>query len=78
MMNDIIRNLVFVNVYLDNVVIFSPTNQEHIGHVRLGAHLVPVYGLNARTSKRELAKEKVALLSHFVSMNCVQVYRYKV
>ena len=34
MMNKVLRNLPFVIAYLDNIIIFSTTSEDHLGHLK--------------------------------------------
>lgn len=66
MMDQLMGDIPFVKVYLDDVVIFSKTMAEHIEHLRLVIGLVSQHGLKIKISKCEFAKETVSLPGHIV------------
>jgi hypothetical protein len=57
----------FVVVYLDNIVIFSKTKQEHAEHVRLVLKALEEHKLVANAKKSVFFQTQVEYLGHVVS-----------
>lgn len=72
-MNQLVGYMLFVKVYLDDVLIFSRKVEEHVEHIRQVVELVASHGLKLKISKYEFAKKSVSLLGHVVSTHGVQV-----
>lgn len=51
MMDELLGHLAFVRVYLDGVLIFSRTLEEHIDHLRIVVNTVSSHGLKVKVSK---------------------------
>ena len=43
-MNDVLEGLSFVSVYLDDILIFSKTPEEHIEHVKIVLQRIKDHG----------------------------------
>lgn len=69
LMNDILRDFldVFVIVYLDDILIFSKTKEDHIGHVSQVLDRLQKTGLVARAEKCEFHKSEVEFLGYVMS-----------
>ena len=57
----------FVLVYLDDILIFSRTWAEHVGHVRRVLERLRLHKLFAKRSKCEFGLPEVEFLGHIVS-----------
>ena len=57
----------FCQVYLDDIIIYSKTFDEHISHLRLTFEILANARLVLNASKCELAVQKVVVLSHAVT-----------
>ena len=57
----------FVCVYLDDILVFSRTPEEHVEHVALVLALLRKYKLKAKLSKCEFFKPELKFLGHIVS-----------
>lgn len=66
MMNDILRDVPFAGVYIDDVVIFSTNILEHLTHIRTVLELLASFNLKLKLRKCSFAKEEVELLGHIV------------
>lgn len=66
MMDQILAGLRIVRVYLDDVVIFSKTVEEHMKHLAVVLDSVVSDGLKVQISKCDLVQNQVALLHHIV------------
>jgi hypothetical protein len=60
-------------VYLDDILIFSRTRDEHIQHVRAIIKRLLAHNLFAKASKCEFHKDRVSFLGYMVTPNGVQM-----
>jgi hypothetical protein len=63
----------FVEVFIDDILIFSKTKEEHEMHLRLVLEKLRAHQLYARFSKCEFWLSKVAFLGHVISARGVSV-----
>ncbi|XP_060962725.1 uncharacterized mitochondrial protein AtMg00860-like [Cannabis sativa] len=63
----------FVVVFIDDILIYSRTMEEHEEHLRLTLSRLKEHQLYAKFKKCELRLEKVAFLGHIVSKDGVEV-----
>lgn len=68
----------FVIVFLDDILIFSKTRQEHRQHVRAVLELLRKNQLYAKMSKCEFFKSKISFLGHVVSAAGISMEQDKV
>ncbi len=75
LMNDLFRAELddFVLVYLDDILIFSRTEEEHRQHVARVLEILQENQLYAKMSKCEFGKQRVEFLGHVVSAEGVHV-----
>ncbi|GBG66306.1 hypothetical protein CBR_g58797 [Chara braunii] len=68
-MNDIFRDILeqYVLVYLDDMVVYSRTLEEHLRHLRDVLDRLRRHGFYAKLSKCRFAQHKVDFLGHYVS-----------
>ncbi|GBG92551.1 hypothetical protein CBR_g55945 [Chara braunii] len=68
-MNDIFRDILeqYVLVYLDDILVYSPTLEEHLKHLRDVLDHLRRHGFYAMLSKCRFAQHKVDFLGHYVS-----------
>lgn len=78
MMTAILSDLPFVRVYLDDVVIFSPDLEGHMGHIREVVARIAKHGLKLKIKKCEFARDEVELLGHIIDKDGVRVDPAKV
>ena len=74
LMNLVLRGLHWssVLVYLDDIIIFAPSFQEHQQRLREVFDRLREAGLKLKPSKCHFAQESVAFLGHIVSVNGIQ------
>jgi hypothetical protein len=63
----------FVLVYLDDILIYSRSKEEHVEHVRRVLELLRKHKLYAKLKKCEFGKEQVEFLGHIVTSEGVRV-----
>ena len=64
---------IYVMVYLDDVIIFSITVDEHMNHLVKVLCIISRHGLKLKLSKCEFAKTQVRYLGHVLNSNGVPV-----
>lgn len=57
----------FVNVYIDDVIVFSPTLEEHLGHLQQVISTLLDAGLKLKPNKCHFAREEVEYLGFLVT-----------
>ena len=60
-------NLTYCLIYLDDIIIFSQTKEEHLGWMRVVFDRFHERGLKLKSSKCEVFKTKINYLAHHVS-----------
>ena len=80
MMNDIFRQYLdqFVIVYLDDILIYSKTKEEHWQHVQKVLETLRKHQLYAKATKCEFFQEKVEYLGHYISKEGIAVDQQKI
>lgn len=78
LMDGLLFNFPFVEVCLNDVVIFSSSLEEHFYHIREVVTSVGGHSLKIKASKCEFAKKQVSFVDHTVDMNGVRVDPKKV
>lgn len=77
-MSEVLKELPFVRVYLDDVVIFSKTQEEHVDHILQVVERVPAHRLKVKVNKCSFAQTGVELLGHIIDRNGFRVDPKKV
>ena len=79
-MNDIFQEYLdkFIVVYLDDILIYSRTKEEHLQHVRTILSTLRKHKLYAKLKKYELAQQQVEYTGHFISGEGISVDPRKV
>ena len=63
----------FVVVYLDDIVIYTRTLEEHVNHLSLVLSQLRKYTLYVKMEKCEFAQQEIKFLGHLVSKNQVRM-----
>ena len=73
-MNELLKDFigVFVLVYIDDILIYSASIEEHETHVKLVINVLAKHGFKVKLSKCDLIKTSVKFLGHVVSENGLQ------
>ena len=73
MMDQLFQGLSFARVYLDDVVVFSKSAEEHISHLLQVFKVIAMSGLKLKISKCSFAQSQTRLLGHIISREGVPV-----
>ena len=65
-------------VYMDNIVVWSFSREEHQNHVRIVFETLCHHKLYAKRSKCSFARSKVVFLGYILSVYCVKADPAKV
>jgi len=74
-MNDVFKDMIGRNVliYLDDILVYSQTPEEHLVHLRAVLERLRAHQLSAKLSKCDFNKPEVHFLGHVVSAEGVHV-----
>jgi hypothetical protein len=74
LMNNVLDGLIgkICLVYLDDIIIFSNTLEEHIEHVKLVAQRLREHNLKIKLSKCKFAQKRVEYLSHIIENGSIK------
>ncbi len=78
MMDRILMNVASVQCYVDDVVIFSNSSEEHASHLENVFALLKNNRLSLRIKKRSFMQPNVELSGHIVDRNGLHIYEQKV
>ena len=69
--NNVLRKYldVFVVVYLDDILVYSKTEEEHVGHVTKVLQALKDVDLRVKLEKYEFYKQEIEFLEYIVSKN---------
>jgi hypothetical protein len=79
-MNNVLREQLdkYVVVYMDDILIYSRTLEEHVEHVRTILKVLKKHNLRLKPSKSEFHKQRVEFVGLIVSYNGLEVNPEKV
>ena len=67
LMTGILRDFTFAIAYLDDIIIFSKTPQEHLSHIRMVFNKLKSANLSMKKSKCNLISKEIQYLRHILS-----------
>lgn len=76
--NEVLSNLPFAIAYLDDILIFSNSETEHLEHINMVLERLSKYGLNVNISKSVFAQDSVSFLGHTISPSGIRPLPSKV
>ena len=65
-------NFVYCLIYLDDLIIFSQTPEEHLHHLHVVFDHLREYNLKLKPSNCSLFREEINYLAHKVSKACIR------
>ena len=71
-MNSLFKHLPFVVVYLDDILIFSKNQQEHLQHVEEVLRILKEEKLFCKLKKCEFSKPELRFVGHIVGANGIR------
>lgn len=77
-MDEVVRGLDFVVVYLDDVLVFSKSEEEHLEHIKQLLERFKKYGIIINAGKCELGVNEIDFLGHTISYKGVSPMKKKV
>ena len=75
LMNKVLYNCPFAMTYLDNIIIFSDTEEEHLAHIKEIFKRLEVADLKMKRSKCDLFKKHIHYLGHLISADGIRPLR---
>jgi len=72
-MDKLLGDLPFVRVYLDDIIVFSKSMEEHMEHLEIVLDRITEYNLKIKISKCHFFQSEIELLGHLVSAEGVKV-----
>ena len=75
MMNEVFQEYLdqFVVVYLDDIVIYSSTLEEHVEHLQKALTKLREHKLYVKLEKCSFAQERIKFLGHIVEHGCIKI-----
>ena len=77
LMNKVLDNCSFAMMYLDDIIIFSNTEEEHLAHIEEIFKRLEAADLKMKRSKCDLFKKHIHYLGHLISANGIQPLKDK-
>ena len=79
LMNEVFRKCLdaFVTVVINDILVYSKNEGDHMGHLRVVFHTIMEDQLYAKYSKREFCLRSVTFLGHIISSEGVEVHPRK-
>ena len=77
LMNKVLDNCPFAMTYLDDIIIFSNTEEEHLAHIEEIFRRLEAADLNMKRSKCDFFKKHIHYLGHLISADGIQPLKDK-
>ena len=77
LMNKVLDNCPFAMMYLDDIIIFSNTEEEHLAHIEEIFKRLEAADLKMKRSKCDFFKKHIHYLGHLISANGIQPLKDK-
>ena len=77
LMNKVLDNCPFAMTYLDDIIIFSDTEEEHLAHIEEIFRRLEAADLKMKRSKCDFFKKHIHYLGHLISANGIQPLKDK-
>ena len=77
LMNKVLDNFPFAITYLDDIIIFSDTEEEHLAHIEEIFKRLEAADLKMKRSKCDFFKKHIHYLGHLISANGIQPLKDK-
>ena len=77
LMNKVLDNCPFAMMYLDDIIIFSDTEEEHLAHIEEIFKRLEAADLKMKRSKCDFFKKHIHYLGHLISANGIQPLKDK-
>ncbi|KAG0420524.1 Retrovirus-related Pol polyprotein from transposon 17.6 [Dictyocoela roeselum] len=71
-MEIVLETLNYVYVYLDDILIFSKTFEDHLEHLKTIFERLKSHNISINFNKSEFAKQKITFLEHVISTEGIQ------
>ena len=78
LMSQMLEDLSFVRIYIDDIITFSMTFEEHLKHVDIVLWRLREHGLKLRLSKCLLVRDRDKILGHCVSREGNSIVKSKI
>ena len=80
LMNRVFRQFLdlFVIMFIDNILIYSKSEEDHANHLRIILHTLKDHQLYAKFSKYEFWLNAIAFLGHIISSDGIRVDPQKI
>lgn len=78
MINTVLEGLPFARGYLDDILIFSKTQEEHLQHIRAVLERIKAAGLKLKLEKCDFFKTEIFYLGHLVGSEGIRPMKDKV
>ena len=77
LMNQVLDNCSFAMTYLDDIIIFSETKEEHLSHIKEIFRRLEAADLKMKRSKCDFFKKHIHYLGHLISANGIRPLKDK-
>ena len=72
LMNKVLNGLHFTMAYLDDIIIFSETAEQHLTHIKIVLHRLKEAGLRMKRSKCSFFQKELHCLGHLITTDGIK------